>query len=202
MWDSVELMEKYTELGGKPMRRSALLKLVSEKLENLVVFSAPGYRSIALFASYPAASFKLTKDEEEDNIDRAIEVLAREIKKECSNLNYARHAYKVQISKDIAGEDVANTIETLLTKLSLPAHSLPSLLIGNMITSAVNKHPTPLQIALGVLFHRKKLITHMHDYLVCCSYDEVLRFKHSSAYAQYHQIQDGLEPHIDMDGLV
>ena len=42
----------------------------------------------------------------------------------------------------------------------------------------------------------------MHDYLVCCSYDEVLRFKHSLAYAKYHQIQDVLEPHIDMDGLV
>ena len=52
--------------------------------------------------------------------------------------------------------------------------SLLSLLIGNIITSAVNKHSTPLQVALGVYYHRKMSVMHMHDYLVSCSYDKVL----------------------------
>ena len=66
--------------------------------------------------------------------------------------------------------------------------SLPYLLIGNVITSAIKKHPTMFQIALGVYFNKKKKVKHMHDYLVCCSCDELLRFKKSSAVAKYLQI--------------
>ena len=52
--------------------------------------------------------------------------------------------------------------------------ALPSLLIGNIITSAVGKHSTPLQVELGVNSHRKKAIMYMHAYLVSCLYNEVL----------------------------
>ena len=60
---------------------------------------------------------------------------------------------------------------------NLPCHlspSLLSLLISNIITSAVNKHATPLQVALGVYNHRKMPVKNMHDYHASCSYEEVL----------------------------
>ena len=76
----------------------------------------------------------------------------------------------------------------LLRKLQLDESSLPSILIGNIITSVIKKHPKPLQIGLAVLFHKKKTVMHMHDYRVCCSYDELLRFKRSSAVNKYNKI--------------
>ena len=42
-WDNVWLMERYVELGGKRMRRSTLIILICENVENLVVLSARGY---------------------------------------------------------------------------------------------------------------------------------------------------------------
>ena len=63
-------------------------------------------------------------------------------------------------------------------------------------------HPTPLQIALGVLFNKKKTIKHMHDYLVCCSYEELLRFKQSSAVGKYLQICSQRRNPVSVEGLV
>ena len=47
------------------------------------------------------------------------------------------------------------TLLRLLEKFSLGEDSFPSLVIGNIITSGLTKHPTPLQISLGVYFHKK-----------------------------------------------
>ena len=67
--------------------------------------------------------------------------------------------------------------------------TLTSLLIGNMVTSVICKHAAPLQIVLGVLVHRKKLITHLSDYHVTCSYDELRRYKKLSAVARYQKLR-------------
>ena len=77
-------------------------------------------------------------------------------------------------SKRLADESVYATQQQLLEKLAVSSDSLLSLLVGNIITSTVNKQSTPLQIAHGVYSHRKKTMMHMHDYLVSCSCDEVL----------------------------
>ena len=44
-----------------------------------------------------------------------------------------------------------------------------SLLIGNIVTSVIKKHPTLLQIAFEVYFHKKKTIMYMHDYICTLS---------------------------------
>ena len=62
--------------------------------------------------------------------------------------------------------------------------SLPALLIGKIITSIVNNSPTYLQMALAVLLiNSKEIVSHMYDYRITYSYDELLRFKKSSAVA-------------------
>ena len=85
----------------------------------------------------------------------------------------------------IAAESVSGTTQLLLQKLSpsLGAESLTSLHIGNIVTSMLRNHATPLQIALEVLINRKKIIKHMFDYKVTCSYDELRRYKKSSIYS-------------------
>ena len=66
--------------------------------------------------------------------------------------------------------------------------TLPAILIGSMITTALNCHPTDLQIALGVLMRdSKQLVNQMYTFGVTCSYVEILRFKMCAAFhaAQY-----------------
>ena len=81
--------------------------------------------------------------------------------------------YKQYISKYVTAVSVPVTLQLLLHKLSpsLNADSLTSLLIGNMVTSVLDHYTTPLQIVLGVLIHRNKLMQHMYDYNVTFSYD-------------------------------
>ena len=43
-WVYVWLMERYVDLGGKRMRRSTLINLICENVEDMVVLSAHGYR--------------------------------------------------------------------------------------------------------------------------------------------------------------
>lgn len=202
-WDSVQLMELYVELGGSPMRRSTLIKFVQEMLQDLIVLSAPGYRSIIFFKDNTNATLKMIKDEEEDdNTEAALDLIAKLINKECSVIEYNSQMYKTKISKDVAAESTSYTLQQLLCRLSLDEQSLPALLIGNIVTSAIKKHPTPLQIALGIFFHRKKTVTHMYDYLVSCSYDEFLRFKRSSAVAKYLQVCSERQHPVHVDSLV
>ena len=145
----------------------------------------------------------MIKDEgEEDNLEAALHLVAKEIKKECTKIEYQHQKYSTKISTEIAAESISDTRLQLLRKLSPGDQLLPSLLIGNIITSSITKHPTPLQIAIAVFFHKKKIIKHMHDYLVCCSYDELLRFKRSSAVAKYTQMCCQRQNPIHVEGLV
>jgi hypothetical protein len=203
IWNSVQLLELYFELGGKPIRRSTLINSICEQDDNLIVLSSPGYRSLIFFRDNTVATLKMTKDDgEDDNLEAALDVVAKQIKKECSEIAYQRHTYSTKISKELSAEYSSDTLLRLLGKLSLDEDSLPSLLIGNIITSGLTKHPTPLQISLGVYFHKKITITHMHDYLVSCSYDELKRFKKSSAKAKYTQMCNKRDQQTKVDGLV
>ena len=59
-----------------------------------------------------------------------------------------------------------------------PWFKLPSIVIGNIITSAVTNQPTPLQIELGVTPGKKSLVQQFHDLGICCSYDDYCDLKH------------------------
>ena len=184
------------ELGGKRMRRSTLINLICENVEDLVVLSAHGYRSVD-FCDSTIATLKMIKDDDEDdNLETALDVVATHIKMQCSMMGYKHQIYYTNTSKEIAEESAPDTLQQLLRKMSIGQTFLPSLLIGN-ITSAIKKHPTPLQIALGVYFNKKKTVKHMHDYLVCCSHDELLRFKNSSVVSKYVHVRT-VEGHVQV----
>ena len=131
-------------------------------------------------------------------------MIARVIKAEVCETEYEKNMYTRKISKSVAAESVSGTLQLLLHKLSpsLNADSLTSLLIGNMVTSVLRRHATPLQIALGVLMHRKKIIQHMYDYNVTCSYDELRRYKKSSAVARYTKLKREERAPVSVNGLV
>lgn len=107
------------------------------------------------------------------------------------------------MSKSIASGYVSVTLQTLLQKLSLSfdAESLPSLLMGNMVTSVMCNYATPLRIALFILIHRKKIIKHLFDYKATCSYDELMRFKKSFAIARGNILREEEKSPVTVDGL-
>ena len=86
--------------------------------------------------------------------------------------------------QDIANKYVCCTMQSLLESISLDTQSLPSLAGGNSIISSIRKHLIPLQIDCGIYLLGNKLVTHFHDYQVCCSYGKVLCFKRLSAASQ------------------
>ena len=54
-------------------------------------------------------------------------------------------------------------------------------MVGNIVASVVKNKATPLQLAIGILFHHSKTtISHLYDYRVTLSNDEVQRFKKSA----------------------
>ena len=82
-------------------------------------------------------------------------------------------------------QDVSPTLTRLLKTISknFANDSLAAILIGNIITSRVANRTTNLLVALGLMVREKKVIKHLYDYGVVCSYDEVKRFQTSAAVA-------------------
>ena len=90
--------------------------------------------------------------------------------------------YKKRIDFLTANIDVSPTINDLLKAISPKfQNSLSDVLIGNIITSVVSNRTTSLQVALGLLANKNKLIQHLFDYCITCSPDEIRRFKISAA---------------------
>jgi hypothetical protein len=90
--------------------------------------------------------------------------------------------YKKRIDFEVANSDVSPAINDLLYAISPKfKNSLCGVLIGNMITSIVSNQTTTLQVSLGLLANKYKLIQHLSDYAVTCSPDEIRRFKISAA---------------------
>ena len=78
---------------------------------------------------------------------------------------------------------VSQTVMDLLAALTDNLKdTFPALLLANIITSVLSNKPTRLQIAFGNLIRdSKSLINQPYQFRVTCSYDEILRFKRSTA---------------------
>ena len=129
---------------------------------------------------------KIVKDEvESDHIDKSTSILSKQVVQECNSISCDKSSFQVYIDADITAEHASDTLLKLLAALSKRLNrTLPALLIANIITNVLRNSPTPLQVALGILLRDSKaVISHMYDYRVTCSYDEVLRFKSSAAVA-------------------
>ena len=152
IWTSISLFDIYLEYGGNSIvNRSNMLNDILNSVTNLVILTAQGYAQIVLFRD------NMTKydDDDENDLEIALRKVANSVSKESSEFQYSIHAYKMRLPKNAA---VSETLLKLLSKISpkLNEDSLTSLLIGNMITGTITKHPTPLQIALGLLIKTKK----------------------------------------------
>ena len=134
-----------------------------------------------VFANHASSIMKIEKDDDEM---ADITNVAKKIKDEIKVIPFDKSKYRTSIDLNVALGEASPALLTLLSEISSSlSNSLPAALIGNMVTSSFCRKYTSLQLSLGILLREKKLIEHFYCYNVCCSYDEVRRFKLSAAVA-------------------
>ena len=79
-------------------------------------------------------------DDTDDQMNDAIEKVAKQIKTEINNIEADRKNYYSYIDRDICSVFQSNTFGDILSKVSQKLkQSLPALLIGNIVTSVIKK---------------------------------------------------------------
>ena len=118
----------------------------------------------------------LLKVPEDDQEETSIENLSKKIVNEVKDI-------RIRITEEDMSTYVSPTLMDLLAAMTNNLkNTLPALLIGNIVTSALFSKPTNLQIALGNLLRdHKSTVNKLYRFGVTCSYDEILRFKKSAA---------------------
>ena len=86
IWDSVGLQERFTELVGSSI---ILVKMLSLAVDDIVILSAPGYSKVVMFRDNARAVFMVKRDDaEKDDINYALDMIARVIKAEFCETEY------------------------------------------------------------------------------------------------------------------
>ena len=179
LWNSVEVHERYIELGGEDKSRRTLLNHVSEKLHpDLLILSSPGVASILIFRSMASAQLRIVDDEDDCN-GRVISYLASVIKAECPKPN--RHTYPTHLPRGYVMNECSPTLLALLAAIDPKLDStIPAAMIGHIVTSAVSSYFTNLRVSV-LLSRQRKFIDELHMYGVTTSYDELRRFRCAAA---------------------
>ena len=103
-------------------------------------------------------------NEDDDDIGMALDKVASQIIHESKELSkyHGKKSYQSRVNIDTALDAVGATALSLLGKLSSKLnHTMPAVLIGNIITSVLVNQTTMLQIALANVLNRKCLIEQM-----------------------------------------
>ena len=159
--------------------------------KNVIVLSSPGLASMLLFKNNASKVLKLSNDQEDDQQDILVTKLAKEICDEVKEIVLDKSSCDISITQESASMSVSTTLMDLLAKISTKLnYTPPGILIGNLVTNILCNHPTTLQLAFGNLIRDSKLlINQMYQFGVACSYDEILRFKKSAAFAATKEMQ-------------
>ena len=187
IWNSHELEELY--LSHHPSssqtlsRRTLFERVYCYFGDEVTTLHGAGIATLLVFKHHVAKTLKISNDSEDD-MDQCLKKVAKAIKEECIQAKQGFDEYSIHIDKFSAAECTSAMLTSLLSSVhpKLQPYSLPSLLIGNIVSCVVTSQPTPLQISLGVLLSGQKLlIEELYKYRVTCSYDEVRRFLRSAA---------------------
>ena len=186
IWNSIELYNLYTEGGGNELSRRSLISKLSDYYgTDIVTLSSPGTATLVAFKSTAAQLLKIIPDMGDDDTEQAIHRVKTKICKETKAIPIDRKNYDIRIDNDAASKAISKTLLDLLAKISPKLdHTLPALMIGSIISSTLQNYPTSLQLCMAILLRdSKETITTLNRYQVCCTHDELLRFKKSAACA-------------------
>ena len=114
-------------------------------------------------------------DYEDDNLETALDMVATNIKKECSMMVYQHRTYRTNTTKEIAEDSAPYNLQQLLRTMHISEQSLPSFIIGNITASAIKKHPIPLQWRSGCTSTKRRrsstcmTISSVVRMMTCCT---------------------------------
>ena len=196
IWNSIDVEAVYADNGGCLMPRRVLVEKVLLHFGNeMLALHSPGMATLLVFRNYMATSLRLVDDDQNDDMEECVRKVGKQIMNETKTKKRDFNFYNNRIDREMASECVSETLLKLLSCIHPNlSDTLQASMVGNIITSQLTYQPTPLQIAIGVLLgDHKMLIVELYKYGVCCSYNEVRRFRRSAAdHASKKQMLAGL----------
>ena len=153
--------------------------------DKMITLSSPGLADMVIFRKYASTVIRIQEDETEiaKMQEKKVADVAKTIAEEIKSIEHDKTTYKKGINIGIAMEEVRPTLSQLLSYISprLKECSLPSIMIGNIVTSQSQRRNIQLLLALSLLVREKKVIERLYDYGVVSSYDETKLFRSSAA---------------------
>ena len=199
IWQSTELLKIYQEKGGTETNTTRFIQRIEMQLHNeIYCFKSPGISTIIMHKEKAGKMFNLVQTKEEDD-DTELERVASRLKSEIKEIPKLNDEYPV-LDIDCLSESTLPTLKNVLQLISpkFSENSKVISLISSIIATISSSKTSMLQVALGLFINEKKLIQHLYEYGITSSYDEVLRFKVSAAYASRNQ-----QHHLDSsNGLI
>ena len=184
IWNSLDVEAIDRDNGGLIMSRRSLIEKVIQHIgDEIISLYSPGMATLLVFRKHIPANLKLVNDDENDDMDECVRKVGKQIMKESKEMKRDFKSYCKHINREMTSESASETLTKLLSAVTPKfQNSLQPIMVGNIVCSVVTCQPTPLQIALGMLLgDHKMLITELYNYNMCCSYDEVRRFKRLAA---------------------
>ena len=180
IWNATELHNAYTKRGGTDSRVARITSRIKQQLKDeIYCFNSPGISTVIMHQKKASGIFKIVNTTDRDD-GKEIKIVADKIVSEIKDFPIMGNTYPVLDSDEIS-EICLPTLQTLLSLIS-PKFSMKVVALISGMVSTISKSKTSiLQVALGLLVHEKRLIEHLYEYGVVASYDEVRRFKISSA---------------------
>ena len=165
----------YRENGGSETNASRFLSKFLEHMNDEVhCYSSPGLASIIVHKSNAFSMLKAIKSNEDNTHEEALQSVTNRIKSELNNMPFISDSYPV-LNMDNIMSTCSETLTSVLTGISpnFSNNMKAVALISSMIRTISTTKVSMLQVGLGLLCNDKKLIKHMHDYGVTCSYQEI-----------------------------
>ena len=99
----------------------------------LLVLSGSGVVNVLVFLSKASSVLRLV-DDEEDNVSASVEIVAKQIIRECREPKNDERYYQTRLNLDEAKESCSPTLLSLLKLVSTSLHaSMSAVLIGNIV---------------------------------------------------------------------
>ena len=132
--NSIHIYAQYMEEGGCVLfRRQLIAKIVEKFGGDMIALSSPGDASLLVFKSSASNALHIMPDDTDDQMNEAIEKVAKQIKTEINNIEADRKKYYSHIDRDICSVFQSNTLDDIVSEVSQKLkQSLPALLIGNI----------------------------------------------------------------------
>ena len=143
------------EKGGCHLPRHDLVKEVIAAFDGeVILLSSPGLANILIIRNKASGILRPAETTEDD---KALESVAKRIRKDCKDLKRDKNVYNTMPDHDSSIAESSDTVLMLLGCVSPKLNvTLPALMISNIITSVLTNQPTSLQVALAVYAHEKK----------------------------------------------